>query len=833
MRSFSPERNFQGVVNRLDNIKNLGVNVIYLLPVYPIGILNGVNSPFCVKDYKSVNTEFGTLDDLRNLVDEAHKRGMAVMFDWVANHTSWDNEWITSHKDWYKQDASGNILNPSLGWKDVAQLNFANQDMRIAMIDVMKYWVFTANIDGFRCDYADGPPADFWKQAIDSLRNISTHKLLIMAEGARTDHFASGFNYIFGFRFYDHLKSVYGTNASAAGINNVITSEYIGGKDLNRVVHYTTNHDVNSSGTPLEWFGGKDGSMAAFVTAAYVKGVPLIYDGQEVGYPDPVAFMNTRTLIDWSLNPSMLSEYTKIIELYNSSIALRRGVLTSFSTADICAIQKVFENDTVFVVANLRNAAKTFTFPVGMANKQLYDAFKNVAVVPGENISLSPYEYKVYVGNGAVIQVTGLSLGSESETFNPGSFMQIPALISPINATFRSVEWSSSDTTVAMVSSTGMISGISPGTTLIIAKSADLLHADTCTLRVTGLAVTGVTLNKHTESIPSNGTSQLSATLAPADASYTRVTWESTNPDIATVSSDGLVAGVSPGNTMIIVKTVNNGKKDTCELTVTGTAVSGIAFDNETETVIGGSTFQLTYTVLPVDATNKTVNWSSENTAIATVNSTGLVSGITAGSTFVYVETADGRKRDTCEIVVINGNTFTVYFSKPAAWASSIKIYYWDPLPVGILPSVNWPGVDMTLANGWYTYTFTNVSFTNLIFNDKTKQTGNLSRDRDGWYKNDIWYDANPDPPVAIIEESPGNFNIYPNPVEDGIFTILLKSGENSAKMRVVDLQGRNVFETNLTGLQTNCSLTLLKAGVYSVWIKTDSFSHCEKLVVR
>ncbi len=127
-RSFSATTNFAGVQARLDSIHDLGVNTLYLMPVYPVGVLNSVNSPYCIKDYTAVNSEFGSLADLRTLVSEAHKRNMAVIFDWVADHSSWDNSWI-SNKSWYQQDGSGNIISPpNTGWKDVAALNFNNAD---------------------------------------------------------------------------------------------------------------------------------------------------------------------------------------------------------------------------------------------------------------------------------------------------------------------------------------------------------------------------------------------------------------------------------------------------------------------------------------------------------------------------------------------------------------------------------------------------------------------------------------------------------------------------------------------------------------------------------
>ena len=283
MRVFSAAGNLQGVLTRIDSIKALGINVVYLMPIFPVGSLNSVNSPYCVKDYKSIAAEFGNLSDLRALVDAAHSRNMSIILDWVANHTAWDNAWTSSHKDWYLQDAGGNIVSPpGMGWNDVAQLNFNNAAMRLEMIRDMKYWVYTANIDGFRCDYADGPPANCWIQAIDTLRNISTHKLLLLAEGSRSSNFGAGFDFNFGFGFYGQLKNIFNNNQSAQLIDNFNNSEYINAGSSQLVVRYTSNHDVNGAeGTPLDLFGGRNGSMAAFVVAAYMRSVPMVYNGQE------------------------------------------------------------------------------------------------------------------------------------------------------------------------------------------------------------------------------------------------------------------------------------------------------------------------------------------------------------------------------------------------------------------------------------------------------------------------------------------------------------------------------------------------------------------------
>ena len=397
IRVFSSTGNLQGVIARLDSIKALGINVIYLMPIYPVGSVRSVNSPYCVKDYKAVSSEFGSLNDLRTLVDGAHSRNMAVMLDWVPNHTSWDNDWISSHKEWYLQDASGNILSPpGTGWTDVAQLNYNNNGLRSAMIKAMKYWVYSANIDGYRCDYADNPPLDFWKQAIDTLRSISTHKLLLLAEGNRNTNYSVGFDYNFGFNFYGQIKSIYGSNQSVQSIDALNTTEYTNTTGGQQIIRYLTNHDVNSSdGTALDLFGGKKGSMAAFVVVAYMKSVPMVYNGQEVATPFRLTFPFTGAKIDWTLNPDVTAEYKRLLAFRTASPAIRRGSLTSYSSTDVCAFIKDLSPDKVFVIANLRNSIINYTIPAAYANTTWQDAMNGGSVTLTTQITLQPYTYLV------------------------------------------------------------------------------------------------------------------------------------------------------------------------------------------------------------------------------------------------------------------------------------------------------------------------------------------------------------------------------------------------------------------------------------------------------
>jgi len=394
-RVFSAAGNFKGVTARLDSIKALGINVIYLMPIYPVGILKASDSPYATKNYNAVGSEFGTLGDLRALVDGAHKRKMALILDFVANHTSWDNPWLTQHPDWYLRDSTGKVV-ITHGWRDVGQLDFKSSGLRLALIKAMKGWVLKANVDGFRCDYADGPPADFWAQAFDTLRNIHTHKLLFMAEGSRGSNFTAGFDYNFGFNFYGNLKRIYERGRSVRSIDTVNMKDYKDAKAGQGMVRYITNHDVNSSdGTPLQLFGGTKGSMAAFVVVAYMKGVPMIYNGQEVGTPDQMMFPFTRTKIDWNINPDVTAEYKKVIALRNADAAIRRGELASYSSDDVCAFTKTLGGDNVLVLSNLRSREVTFMLPAELANQKWKDAFTGKKNALTTQVTLQPYQYLV------------------------------------------------------------------------------------------------------------------------------------------------------------------------------------------------------------------------------------------------------------------------------------------------------------------------------------------------------------------------------------------------------------------------------------------------------
>jgi len=382
-----------GVTARLDSIKALGVNVIWLMPTYPIGVLKSVGSPYCVMNYEQVNPSLGTLADLRNLVAAAHTLGMAVILDWEANDTSWDNAWITSNPNWYVQNSAGVIQQLST-YTDVAALNFNNENMRLAMIKAMKYWVYTANIDGYRCDDADNAPADFWTQALDTLNNIKTHKLLFLAEGTNGAEISSGFQLGYAFSYYSTIKSVFAGGA-ATTLTQTNAAEEASLPSPGLKLRYITNHDdANTDGSTISEYGGKAGAEAAFILAAYMGGVPLIYDSQEVGYASAIDFFNV-TPVDYTANPDMVALYKQILAFRAAHAAIKTGTLTDYSDSNISAFSKVSGTDNVAVLVNTKNGSETYSIPAALQNTTWKNGFTGATVTLGTQYTFPAYQYLV------------------------------------------------------------------------------------------------------------------------------------------------------------------------------------------------------------------------------------------------------------------------------------------------------------------------------------------------------------------------------------------------------------------------------------------------------
>jgi glycosidase len=393
LRAFSNDGDLQGVIDKLDHLQSMHVNVIWLMPIHPIGAINSVNSPYSVKDYLAVSSEYGDLAKLRELTDAAHARGMAVIMDWVANHTAWDHPWLAT-QGWYTQDANGNvIMPPGTNWADVADLNFDSQEMRSAMKQAMRYWILQANVDGFRCDYADGVPFDFWSDAITDLRSIPNRHIIMLAEGDRSDHYDAGFDMTFSWDYYTGIKNVF-AGQPAFTLNAISANEYIQVPAGKQKLRFTTNHDQSAwEAPPPSLFGGLDGATAATVAMTFMHGVPLIYSGQETGRTTNTPFFSNSP-IDWSANSAMVNEYREIYSLYSASDAARKGSITLYSSNDAIIIERTWNGEHLLIVVNVRNSFVSIPMPTILQNTAWTEAFSGSMEFIGSTMGLMPFEYR-------------------------------------------------------------------------------------------------------------------------------------------------------------------------------------------------------------------------------------------------------------------------------------------------------------------------------------------------------------------------------------------------------------------------------------------------------
>ena len=393
-RVFAPDHSFNAVAKQLDSIQSLGVNVVWFMPLYVTGVEKAKNSPYCIKDYNALNPEFGTLEEFKAMVDECHARGLSVIMDWVANHTSWDNAWVTEHPDWYTQDENGNIIHPAgTNWEDVADLNFDNAEMRLAMIDAMKWWVDEADVDGFRCDAADFVPFDFWKQAVDSLRAMPKD-LLLLAEGSRKDHFEAGFQMNYAWNLMHSMRQVFIKGEPATRLIEADKEEYEGIPEGCVKLRFTTNHDESNHLTPVGEYGGERGSMSAFVIATYLHGGALIYSSQEVGYPDPINFFHY-VPVDWESNKEIRAEYKKLMALYNESDAIRKGTLVTYPEDNAMVFSKTAGKEKYLIIASVRNEPVTVAVPDAWKGKTAVNAITGGEIHLQETLELEPYQYLI------------------------------------------------------------------------------------------------------------------------------------------------------------------------------------------------------------------------------------------------------------------------------------------------------------------------------------------------------------------------------------------------------------------------------------------------------
>ncbi|HEX7645287.1 MAG TPA: alpha-amylase family glycosyl hydrolase [Burkholderiaceae bacterium] len=403
IRQYSPEGSFKEFEKHLPELKAMGVGVIWIMPINPIGQVNRkgtLGSYYAVRDYTAVNPELGTPEDFHHLVNAIHAQGMKVIIDWVANHTAWDHDWAKTHPDYYVHDDKGNFVPPVPDWHDVIKLDYRNLQLRAAMIAAMKYWVTDYDVDGFRCDVAAMVPVDFWNEARAELDQVKPVFMLAEAfEPALQEH---AFDMTYGWQFKDLFNGIAQGKKTVADLDAYLNGEE---KQYNpnsyRMLHIT-NHDLNSwEGTEFDRLG--DATETFLVLSNVIKGMPLIYSGQEAGNHKALAFFE-RDPIEWK-DHKFRGLYTKLFQLKKTNKALWNGLsggelVRAHTTNDkaVFAFTRSKDGNEVIGIFNLSSKPQTVTIADKTMAGGFTDPISGTGVVLHSplKLKLMPWEYRVY-----------------------------------------------------------------------------------------------------------------------------------------------------------------------------------------------------------------------------------------------------------------------------------------------------------------------------------------------------------------------------------------------------------------------------------------------------
>ena len=398
VRDFSQTGDLAGVTRGLGRIQAAGANVIWLMPIYPVGVLNAkgsLGSPYAVRDFNAINPAFGTAADLRALVRAAHARGLKVILDWVPDHSSWDNVWITEHPEYYVHDSAGKPVVPRdlqgrpTDWTDVAQLDYRNPGLRTAMIAALRRWLVDFDLDGYRMDVAHFIPLDFWREANAELRAAARRPILMLAEAGGLEMHRAGFDLTYSWDGYGRLKGVWKGGPAYALVQAEIADMRAmpaGGMRM----RFTTNHDETAwDNPPVILFGGSAGARAAFVAAALLPGRPLLYDEQEVESPQKLGLFERDSIV-WGQPHAAeaLAFYRKVIDLARRNRAFVADSMRAVGLSDSTDVIG-YRRGNALVLVNARDHEAR----VGVADVRL-DGARDLLTgrrVRGDTLALPAY----------------------------------------------------------------------------------------------------------------------------------------------------------------------------------------------------------------------------------------------------------------------------------------------------------------------------------------------------------------------------------------------------------------------------------------------------------
>ncbi len=411
LRQYTEEGTFKAFEKYLPQLKEMGVGILWFMPINPIGEKNrkgSLGSYYSIKDYKAVNPEHGTSDDFKSLVNKIHKMGMHVIIDWVANHTAWDNVWVKEHPDFYTKDSLGNFVPPVADWSDVIDLNYDNKALRSAMLDAMKYWIKEYDIDGYRCDVAGMVPVDFWIQVRKELDKI---KPVFMLAEAWEPELHQAFDMTYSWDIHHLMSEIAKGKKNVEDLKARLEKEKEMYPESAFRMQFTSNHDENTwNGTVQEKFG--DGAEAFTALTFVIPGMPLIYSGQEAGLDRRLKFFE-KDPIEWK-DDKYRELYTTLCKLKENNKAILSGEeggelkyipVSSLSSKaeennliepDVFAFEREKDGNKILAVFNFSNKNFTRLF-LKDEEKDYKDLFTGELIQP--SINLKPWGYKIFYKN--------------------------------------------------------------------------------------------------------------------------------------------------------------------------------------------------------------------------------------------------------------------------------------------------------------------------------------------------------------------------------------------------------------------------------------------------
>ncbi len=404
-RQFTPEGTFAAAQAQLPRLKALGITIVWLMPIHEIGVHNRkgtLGSPYSVKDYYSVNHEFGTVDDLKRFVNAAHDLGLYVILDWVANHTAWDNVLTVDHPDWYVRDWKGDFRpTPWWDWEDIIDLDYSLPAVRHYMTEAMRYWVSEVGVDGYRCDVAGFVPTDFWNNVRKELEEIKP--VFLLAEWESYDLHAEAFDMTYAWSWYDAVHNI---ALGKADVNSLYVyyswNEKAFPADIMRMT-FVSNHDKNAwEGTEFENFG--DALEAAIVLSVVGEGMPLMYNGQEAGNAKRLEFFEKDPIV-WREH-ALGDLYARLFALKHANTALwnaRWGArmirVPNSQPTKVLSFVRQNDRDKVFVVINFSAQPQTISLRETLYEGTYTDFFTGeaAALCHPTTFDLAPWSCKVFV----------------------------------------------------------------------------------------------------------------------------------------------------------------------------------------------------------------------------------------------------------------------------------------------------------------------------------------------------------------------------------------------------------------------------------------------------